>query len=171
MEDKLEDRVRVLEDRAKIEELRATYCFLVDDGRFDELADRHFAEDACCDFRAADGSTAPLLSRGREQIRSFFKAVVSTLLRDMCHTVHNNRIAIAGDQASGDCYFEMTATDATSGEAVVGAGRYVDRYRRVGGEWLFGERRAEIWYITPLSEGWARQRFIESWRPLVAQGD
>ena len=171
MEDTVENRLQALEDREKIKELCATYCFLVDDGRFDELADRHFTEDASCDFRAVDANATSVLSRGREEIRSFFKSVVAVLLRNMCHTVHNHRISIAGDHASGDCYFEMTATDATSGDAVVGAGRYVDRYRRVDGEWLFAERRAEIWYITPLSEGWARQRFIESWRPLVPQGD
>jgi ketosteroid isomerase-like protein len=158
----LEERVARCEDRARIEELRADYCFLVDDRRFDELVDQRFAPDAVCDFRARSGAIAPLVSHGREEIRAFFKQVVDVLLKDMCHTVHNHRVAIAGDHASGDCYFELTARDGTTGEAVVGTGRYVDRYRRAGGCWLFAERRAELFYVAPLAEGWVRRPFLAS---------
>jgi hypothetical protein len=38
-----EDRLQALEDREAIRELQAAYCFLVDDGRFDELVDGCFA--------------------------------------------------------------------------------------------------------------------------------
>jgi ketosteroid isomerase-like protein len=157
-----EDRLRELEDREQIRELCATYCFLVDDGRNDELIDRCFAEDAVCDFRTVDGSTAPLVSKGREEVRAFFKQAVPALLRDMSHTVHNHRIAIDGENASGECYFELTALDAAKGEPVVGGGRYLDRYRRVDGAWRFAERKALISHISPLAEGWAKRRFLQS---------
>ncbi len=136
----------------------------MDDGRYDELVDRCFTDDACCDFRAADGSVGPLVSRGREEVRNFFTQVVAALLRNMSHTVHNHRIVVEGDSASGDCYFEMTATDVSSGADVVGAGRYVDRYRRVADAWRFAERRAELSYVTLLTDGWSRQRFIPALR-------
>ena len=63
MEENLARRLRMVEDRQQIEELRATYCFLVDDGRFDELVESCFTEDASCDFRAVRGGGRWRLSR------------------------------------------------------------------------------------------------------------
>jgi ketosteroid isomerase-like protein len=162
MSDSLKDRVRLLEDREKIRELRANYCFLVDDGRFDELVERYFTKDAHCDFRARSGAMTPLVAKGRAEVHAFFSQLVPTMLSDMCHTVHNHRIEIEGDRAWGDCYFELTATERSSGEAVMGTGRYIDRYRRIGNAWLFEQRNAEIFHIAPYSEGWARQPFLAS---------
>jgi hypothetical protein len=160
MPEDLEARLRALEDREAIRELRATYCFLVDDGRFDELADGWFTDDARCEFRAADGSIEPMLAQGREAVRALFSQGVALLLRNMSHTVQNHRISIQDDRASGDCYFELTATDATNGEDVVGAGRYIDRYRREGDRWRCAERRADLFFIAPRAEGWSRQPFV-----------
>jgi ketosteroid isomerase-like protein len=159
MGETLEERVRRLEDRERIQELCATYCFLVDDGRFDELTDTCFTEDAGCDFRSPDGAMGPVVSRGIAEVRQFFTVVVPALLRDMSHTVHNHRIRLEGDTASGECYFELTAVTQAQGEAVVGAGRYFDRYRRTDSGWRFAERNAQIAFIAPLQEGWAARRF------------
>jgi hypothetical protein len=161
------DRIRALEDREAIRELQATYCFLVDDGRSDELVEHHFTTDARCDFRLLESGMAPLVAEGQEQVGAFFREIVYGLLREMSHTTHNERIAIEGDDASAQSYFELTAIDAASGEAVVGAGRYIDRYRRLGDAWRFAERRAEIRHMSPLREGWDRQRFV---RALMAGG-
>lgn len=150
----IEDRLRMLEDREMIRELRATYCFLVDDLRGEELVERYFTEDASCDFRGSDASMPPLIAHGREEVRKFFAVTVPSTLRGMCHTVHNDRITVEGDHAHGDCYFELTASDAGTGRPLVGAGRYTDRYRRVGAQWRFAARNAEIFFIAPLSEGW-----------------
>jgi SnoaL-like domain len=155
-------RIRALEDREQIRELAATYCFLVDDGQFDELVERCFTEDACCDFRGADGGMPPSVSRGRAELRNFFALVVPAALREMAHTTHNHRIALDGDRATGDCYFELTAVDRASGQPVVGAGRYFDRYRRSAGAWRFEARNARIFFIAPLKEGWAKQRFLDT---------
>lgn len=160
MKKKLKRRLRALEDREQIRELRATYCFLVDDGRFDELVDDCFTEDARCDFRSAGGDVGPFVSEGREEVRAFFGQVVASMLRGMSHTVHNHRIAIDGDRAAGDCYFELTAEDPGSGAAVVGAGRYLDRYRRSDGRWRFEERKAVIVHMAPLAEGWVKRPFL-----------
>jgi ketosteroid isomerase-like protein len=162
-----ESRLRALEDREAIRELQATYCFLVDDGRYDELVDRYFAKDARCDFRLVASGLDPLVAEGHEEIRAFFKNVVGGLLGEMIHTVHNQRTAIDGDRASAESYFELTATNAASGEPILGGGRYFDRYRRLGDTWQFEERRAEIHHLSPLREGWDRQRFL---RALVTAG-
>lgn len=163
----LEARVRRLEDREAIRELRATYCFLVDDGRFDELVERCFVAEPSCDFRSTRAEGMVIVSKGRDEVRRFFAQVVPALLRDMSHTVHNHRIRVDGDRASGDCYFELTAVDNATGEPVVGAGRYVDRYRRVDGAWRFEERNAEIFHIALLGEGWARRPLLPA---LVTAG-
>ena len=157
---KVKQRLAVLENREQIQELRASYCFLVDDGHFDELVDTCFTEDAECDFRSADGKVGPFISKGSEEVRVFFGQVVASMLKDMSHTIHNHRIAIDGDRATGDCYFEVTARDPASGEAVVGAGRYLDRYRRVEGHWRFEERKAVIAHMAPLGEGWVKRPFL-----------
>jgi hypothetical protein len=162
-----EDRLQALEDREAIRELQATYCFLVDDGRIDELVDGCFAEDARCDFRRRSSGLGPLVAEGHEEIRAFFKNSVAGLLGEMSHTVHNHRIAIEGDSASAESYFELTAVDAASGEAILGGGRYFDRFRRLAGTWRFEERRAEIHHLSPLRKGWDRQRFL---RVLMAAG-
>jgi ketosteroid isomerase-like protein len=155
-------RLDALEDREQIRELQATYCFLVDDRRFDELVDEFFTEDARCDFRDTKGKVGPLVSAGRDEIRAFFTDVVATLLEDMCHTVHNERIVVAGDSASAECYFELTALHPATGDGVVGAGRYVDLYRRVEGKWRFAERNARILYMAPFAEGWAKRAFLRA---------
>jgi hypothetical protein len=162
MDEGLARRLQVLEDREAIRELQATYCFLVDDGRFDELVDNWFADDARCDFRDTRGALAPLVSTGHGEIRRFFTQVVASLLQDMCHTVHNERIVIDGDTATGECYFELTAVHPPTGDAVVGAGRYIDRYRRIGGTWRFAERNARIFHMAPLAEGWVRRPLLRA---------
>ncbi len=161
----IEERIAALEDRDRIRELAATYCFLVDDGRFEELVERCFTEDALCDFRGTGGAMAPMVSRGREEVRNFFSVVVPGLLDRMVHTVHNHRIALAGDRATGDCYFELTAVERANGAEVVGSGRYIDGYRRVAGAWRFESRKAEIFYIAPFKEGWSKRRFLAALAP------
>jgi len=155
-------RLRQLEDREQIRELQATYCFLVDDRRFDELVNECFTEDARCDFRDAKETMSPFVSNGRVEIRAFFIQVVDALLRDMCHTVHNERIVVEGDAASAECYFEVTARHPATSEAVVGAGRYLDRYRRAGETWRFAERKARIFYMAPLAEGWVQRPLLRA---------
>ncbi len=157
-----EQRLQILEDRELIKELRATYCFMVDDGQMEELVETCFTDDAVCDFKSPDGTMQPFLSRGRAEIRNFYVVLVPSVLRNMSHTVHNHRITVNGDSASGDCYFELTATDVSNGKDVVAAGRYVDRYRRVGGRWRFEYRKAEIFFLNYLAEGWSKRRFIPS---------
>ena len=154
MDDSMERRIRGLEDREMIRELTATYCFMVDDGRYDELVDLHFTDDATCDFRTRTGNLGPFVAQGAEEVRTFFKVTVANMLRDMSHTVHNHRITVEGELASGECYFELTAVDTASGAQIVGAGRYIDRYRSVEDRWRFEQRNADIFHLVPLAQGW-----------------
>lgn len=150
----LAQRIQILEDREQIRELGATYCFLVDGGHYEKLVHDYFTRDAECDFRIRLGNPDPMISKGRQQVLGFFREIVASTLKDMSHTVHNHRIAIEGDQASGDCYFELTARDANTSMPMIGAGRYQDLYQRVEDRWRFSQRNADILYIVPLNEGW-----------------
>jgi len=150
----LEQRIQLLEDREQLKELGANYCFLVDDDRYKELINEYFTLDAKCDFRNRMPESEPLISQGREEILAFFQDVVANTLKDMSHTTHNHRFVIDGDNASGDCYFELTARDANSSTPMVGAGRYSDKYQRDAGKWRFSQRNADIFFITPQSQGW-----------------
>ena len=150
----IESRIQQLEDRHHILELRATYCFLVDDNKFGELVETCFTADAVCDFRSRQAPRQPLISTGRIEILAFYQDTVASTLSAMSHTVHNHRIHLDGEQGVGDCYFELTARDASSGVPMVGAGRYIDSYRRVGGVWQFARREADIFHIVPLATGW-----------------
>jgi len=166
----LEARLRALEDREAIRELRATYCFLVDGGRPEELVDGCFTREARCEFGSAVAGGMPtLVATGREEVRRFFVEIVPALLAEMSHTVHNHRIVLEGDRASGECYFELTAIDRASGDPVLGAGRYSDEYQRVEGGWRFSSRKADIHFIAPLAEGWVRRRFPRSLAPPDAE--
>ncbi|MBT4162428.1 MAG: nuclear transport factor 2 family protein [Gammaproteobacteria bacterium] len=150
----LERRIALLEDREKIKELRATYCFMVDDDQYAELVNNHFTTHAGCDFRIRLGDMEPMISEGSVQVLAFFQDVVASLLKDMTHTTHNHRITVDGDTASGDCYFELTAREPNSSTPMVGAGRYFDEFQRVGDNWRFSQRNADIFYIVPLEQGW-----------------
>jgi hypothetical protein len=150
----IEERIQVLEDREMLKELMATYCFLVDDEKFAELVNEHFTSDAQCDFRFRLGELPPFVSNGQKEVLAFFRDFVSIMLKDMSHTTHNHRIAVDGDRASADSYFELTARDKNSSGPVTGAGRYFDEFERVDGKWRFSQRKADIFYIVPLDPGW-----------------
>lgn len=162
MVDQGQHALRDLLAREEIKELRATYCFLVDERKFAELVAKCFTEDAGIDFRAADASLPPFVGKGRAELLNFFSGIVGTLFSFMVHTVHNHRIVLAGEEASGDCYFEFTGVERATSSEVVGTGRYVDRYCRQDGTWRISHRRADIFYMTALKEGWANRRFLEA---------
>lgn len=162
MASRAQQAVRDLLAREEIRELRATYCFLVDERRFSDLVEKCFTEDAGIDFRATDASLPPFVGKGRAELLHFFSGVVGNLFSFMAHTVHNHRIVLAGEEASGDCYFEFTGVEAASGSEVVGTGRYIDRYCREDGTWRISHRRADIFYMTTLKDGWATRRFLKA---------
>jgi len=41
---------------------------------------------------------------------------------------------------------------------MIAAGYYDDQYAKVGDEWKFRSRKVHMYYMVPLSEGWAEQK-------------
>lgn len=127
---------------------------MVDDDRYAELIKNCFTDDAKCDFRNRLAGGEPMISQGSKEILSFFQGVVAKTLKNMSHTTHNHRINIEAKQASGDCYFELTARDTNSSLPMIGAGRYNDKYEKINNQWRFSQRNADIFFIVPLNQGW-----------------
>lgn len=152
--EKLEARIKVLEDIEAIKKLRAMYCYLCDagldkDGNLDELLS-HFTEGARLQFGPGDPIS------GREGHKAFFGATVTGAVSFCMHMVHDPIIEVNGDRAKGKWYFEAPTTTRAENRAQWMAGTYIEEYVREDGEWKFDSIKAIFNYITPYDEGWAK---------------
>lgn len=143
----LEARVTRLEHRLAIEELRAEYCYRIDARDWEGFAEL-FAEDAFLSF----GPVGEY--EGRDEVRYFAEHVVGAQHPFLSHMIHNPKIEIDDESATGSWYFEVPCTfeDGTAGWI---QGIYRDEYRYDGEEWLFDKVVAEFNYFAEYDEGWA----------------
>lgn len=88
---------------------------------------------------------------GRSAIRDAYRAILPGA--EFLPFVHDHRIDLDGDHATGCCHLDLRATQ--NGVSLVGAGVYDDRYVRDQGVWRFEERRLTLRFLVPLAEGWA----------------
>jgi hypothetical protein len=96
---------------------------------------------------------------GREAIRAFLEALPEQLSFAL-HWVMNPRITIDGDVATGRWYLLEPCTAAGSERAIWGAGRYEERYVRIGGEWKFQDVKLTPIFWTTYDEGWSVRRSV-----------
>lgn len=150
----LEARIGVLEDIEAIRQLKATYCYLCD-GLDDERNVTEllsiFTDDARLDF-----GLTPSVYEGPASLSEFFRSVVPGAVSFCMHMVHNPIITVDGDQATGTWYYEVPATDTTSGTAQWMAGTYHEGYRREDGRWKIASIVTRWNYISPYQDGWAK---------------
>jgi hypothetical protein len=73
---------------------------------------------------------------------------------------HAIDLAPSGHEASGTWYLWMPAT--LNGRAVWLAATYHDRYRKVGGQWLFSQMQVNVAFVTPYETGWVQERVVSS---------
>lgn len=143
----LEDRIARLEHRIEIEELRAKYCYFADEHDWESFI-QLFTEDVHFEFGPVG------VFDGRTEVRDQLAPRIDEQHEFLAHMVHNPIIEFDGDfAASGRWYFEVPATFA-DGQAGWIQGTYWDKYRRVDGEWLFEEIKAEFNYFAEYDEGW-----------------
>jgi SnoaL-like domain len=152
-------RIQLLLDKDELRELVILYAhrILAHDWRGISSL---FTEDGVLDYsdvvtfaRPAKATGAPasaLVFTGRQAICDFLPGVGRL---DVKAFFTNHLVRVRGDDAVGLVCFENRLTQ--QGESVIGAGRMVDEYRRVGGRWLISYRRQELFYFTGLHEGWA----------------
>ncbi len=142
--------VNELRDIEAIKRLKATYCHLIDAGRWDALG-KLFTEDARCDYGFFG------IYHGRDQIvNEFFRGLVSSAASFNAHMVHNPIIDVRGDGASGAWYLTAQTTIQPANQAVWVMGLYHDEFRRVGGLWKLASLQFEFKYYTPYEQGWAK---------------
>jgi len=121
-------------DYHKIQNHLARYCFAVDHGSADEIADL-FWDDARLEF---DGTHV-----GRQAIRRCYATWIRTKrdpVEGLRHLIYVPLIEIDGDGASAKTYVDADAHTRRRGRTILLRSLYRDRLHRRNGEWRFVER-------------------------------
>jgi hypothetical protein len=155
--DRLERRLRRLEDLEAIRLLDAQYCRVLDAGDWDELADLFIP----------DGEFVGLgRARGREELRTFFAGLTAAGLTAFWHHVTNLEIRLATDREPCGGEFHLAHTRSllwqpcvVHGVAHVAAGQYTDTLVRTADGWRDQAKRVSFDYFTRLADGWDLARF------------
>ena len=124
-----------LADRAEIADLVARYSRLVDRRDFNRLATL-YAPDAVQDHgEAFCGSAVDFIA--------WLRQTMGTMKTQ--HLVANMLVEIDGTEAEGEIYTVNTHVfDGADPVQMTAGGRYLDRYVKRGGRWLFARRRRVI---------------------------
>ena len=152
--EELARRIQRLEDIEAIKVLKARYADACDRNYDADTLASLFTEDAIW-----DGGLFGVYE-GREAIRQFFQGVPADIPFAR-HYMTNPIIAVDGDEATGEWYLFQTCTFAQGNQAIFGAGRYDERYRRVDGEWKFWRLKLTSFFWTPYEEGWVKRPFAQ----------
>ncbi len=150
----LEERIQRLEDIEAIKQLKAEYCAYCDDGYNPEGIAKLYLEDAVW-----DGGPFGRYE-GRDAIRKFFEAAPEGISFAI-HNVMNPRIEVDGDRATGIWYLLQPMTTAKGEQALWLTAVYRDRYRKVGGAWMFEHVDIEVRFLSPHEDGWAKTPMLE----------
>lgn len=140
-----EEMVQELWDREKIRELTYAYGLAIEAQDADRLVGL-FVEDGSVDFSSVGAG----IIVGHEAMKAFYKTTWRLAVKPF---FTNHMIKLDGQKAHGFCSLENRAT--RGGESLIGAGRLHDTYEKMNDEWKFSTRRVEMFYLVPLSEGWA----------------
>ena len=127
----LEARIRKLEDRAEIQDLVARYFKVADD-------DDEQALGQCFTADARFLASGFVGGESGEGILAFLKSARAHMDQTV-HTPHYVHIAFTGaDTATGTVMAHLEI--GIGGTTVFGALRYIDEYRRDGGQWRISSR-------------------------------
>ena len=150
--ERLERRLRVLEDAEAIRNLKARYA---------ALCDRQYDADRIAMLFTEDATwNSPGLGRfeGREAIRNFFRGA-SEIFSFAIHYSLNGQIEVSGDTARASWYLFMPCTLAAGNRAMWRASIDHETYARVDGIWMFSAKRSEPLMNVPFETGWGETRF------------
>jgi ketosteroid isomerase-like protein len=140
-----EEMVEELWDREMIRELTYEYGLSIEAQDADRLMSL-FVETGSVDFTSVGGKVIT----GHQAMKAFYETTWPLKVKPF---FTNHMIRITGDRAHGFCSLENRAT--RDGISLIGAGRLHDTYEKIAGSWKFATRRVEMFYLVPLSEGWA----------------
>lgn len=131
------------EERLEIMELMDRYGIVHDFGGPEEFA-ALFTDDAVIvsGERVTRGREELLKVGQRDQERYFnFKDAEGKTSSFMRHIISNRQVKLTGrNTAEGSCYVITMINDREAGPQVMSLSRYVDRYRKVKGQWRIEHR-------------------------------
>jgi hypothetical protein len=139
---KLEARVRELEDEREIGQLLSRYGYDADCHRHEAWVDL-FTDDGVFDLSAsAGGKTNVVRLEGKAALADYIsKSRPANMWGKLMHCQGNNVVThINGDEAVVDSYSVVIQNDGQK-ISLVSAGNNQWRLKKVGGKWLFKERR------------------------------
>lgn len=142
----LEARIARLEAESQIRQLIARYCFAIDDRDIDAIR-ALFTDDAC--VRSADGV---MNASGIEAIIAQYHGRFDVLGAGQ-HFMHDIRLDF--DDTDPDTARGLVSGHAElwrTGQMMVTALRYDDRYRRTPAGWRIAERTIGFLYYVPLAD-------------------
>jgi ketosteroid isomerase-like protein len=143
---------RILLDREQIREVLYRYCFAVDRGSVEDVM-KLFAP--ACDLHVIPGE----LHAGRDAVWRWYDELTQKRMAILRHLAHNQVIAVQGDTASSQSYWD--AIGDLNGESVMAAGFYEDALQKIDGEWKLVKKTILIDYMVPLQEGWGGPQRIK----------
>jgi hypothetical protein len=143
----VEERLQRVEDIEDIRRLKVRYA---------EACDRGFDADEIIGLFTDDG-VWDAGEFGRfvgEEMRPYWQETARITELAMHYMInHVVDLGANGVDATGRCY--LLATASRGGVAYWMAVKYEERYRKVGGRWLFAEMRLLPAFMTPFDQSWA----------------
>ncbi|CAB4926893.1 unannotated protein [freshwater metagenome] len=134
--------------------------------RYTRGIDRHDTQLAQSAYHAdARDDHGPFIGRGHDLVE-WANGVHDEAMSGHQHYVTNTVIDLDGDEAHVETYYIMAAMKQGTSEAILGGGRYVDRFERRDGRWAIAARICT-------SEWWADPAVADAVNPLgfpVVQG-
>jgi 3-phenylpropionate/cinnamic acid dioxygenase small subunit len=130
------DELRQIKDRLDIHDLLHRYAAMVDRRSWEQLP-RVFSEDAQVDYTSTGGKKGPY----REVMTWLDRALEPWPIN--LHFISNIELEIAGDRATGRCYFNapMGRPSADGGQEIItNGGWYEDEFVRTSEGWRISRR-------------------------------
>lgn len=141
----LQAMVQELWDRERIKELTHSYGLAIE-SKDEKLMASLFTESGLVDFSSLGWGVIT----GHNAIKEFYR---NTWPLNVKPYFSNHIIEIHGNTAKGNCALDNRAT--RDGVSMIGSGRLHDTYENVNGEWKFSTRRVEMFFLVPITQGWA----------------
>jgi hypothetical protein len=140
--EQISEELRHLKDQNAIQGQIYRYAFLLDTGRWSEIAESIFTEDAV-DYHLAEIGEAGT-PRGRTSIKKFFETIMEGVAGTQ-HLMGNCHIEVTGDNASSRTYALCSHWLVDSGfprqSDFTAAIYYTHRWRRTSAGWFAHEQR------------------------------
>jgi ketosteroid isomerase-like protein len=146
--ERLEARIKRLEDIEDIRALRMQYHHRMNEFRFRD-AETLYTDDALVDFQGL------AVAKGHPAIGELFERLQNnvTFLKQFITT---HMVTLNGDEASGVSYLDARYTQ--EGKSIIAALRYDDKYRRTPKGWMFTEMLVIPYFSVPIQQGWAKEK-------------